>query len=184
VYRHVSLDRCVVLFPASLLRVPVRLSIQFPVLIGTTGSYASSVSFALPLRSPLIGATRSHFLQAREMQRSFPSSWGILLNTCPGLETPVAPLDLALAVQQILPSAGLTASASTTTKDFGADFLTAHVLAVYASHPTGHPVEMARLAAGLPATALPGLDFHQQDSFERFPLLVFDSPFPKLCLAR
>lgn len=57
----------------------------------------------------------------REMQRSFPSSWGILVNTCPGLGTPVAPLDLALSVQQILPTAGLTASASTTTKDFGAD---------------------------------------------------------------
>ena len=65
----------------------------------------------------------------REMQRSFPSSWGILVNTCPGLETPVAPLDIALSVQQMLPSAGLTASASTTTNDFGADFLTAHVLA-------------------------------------------------------
>ena len=56
------------------------------------------------------------------MQRSFPSSWGILVNTCPGLGTPAPPLDLALSVQQILPSAELTASASTTTKDFGADF--------------------------------------------------------------
>jgi hypothetical protein len=43
---------------------------------------------------------------------------------------------------------------------------------------------MARLAAGLLATALPGLDFHQQDSVERFYLLVFDSSSPKLCLAR
>src|SRR5215813_4947191 len=72
---------------------------------------------------------------------SLPSSWGILVNTCPGLGTPGAPLDLALSVQQMLPSAGLPASASTTTKDFGADFLTAPVLAVYASHPSGHPVE-------------------------------------------
>src|SRR5215467_9329163 len=57
----------------------------------------------------------------REMQRSFPSSWGILVNTFHGLETPVAPLDLAISVQRMLPSARLTASASTTTKDFGAD---------------------------------------------------------------
>jgi hypothetical protein len=43
---------------------------------------------------------------------------------------------------------------------------------------------MARLAAGLPATALPRLDFHQQDSIERFHLLVFEFSSPKLCLAR
>src|SRR5262245_48591917 len=57
----------------------------------------------------------------RGMLRYFPSSWGIHVNTCPGLGTPVAPLNLALSVQQILPSAGLTTSASTTTLDFGAE---------------------------------------------------------------
>src|SRR2546426_11953830 len=42
-----------------------------------------------------------------------------------------------------------------------------HFLAVYASLP---PVarRKARLATGLPAAALTGLDFHQLDSFERF----------------
>jgi hypothetical protein len=60
-----SNDRCVVLFPASLIRVPGHLSHQFPVLIGTTGSYASSASFALRLRSPSTGATRFTF-SARE----------------------------------------------------------------------------------------------------------------------
>ena len=40
----------------------------------------------------------------------------------------------------------------------------------------------ARLATGLPAAALAGLDFHQLDSFERFhPLTGIP---PKLCLAR
>src|SRR4030095_127932 len=43
---------------------------------------------------------------------------------------------------------------------------------------------MARLAAGLPATTLPRLDFHQQNSVERFHLLVFEFSSPKLCLAR
>src|SRR5215510_1011315 len=33
---------------------------------------------------------------------------------------------------------------------------------------------MARLAAGLSATVLPRLDFHQQDSIKRFHLLVFE----------
>jgi hypothetical protein len=32
--------------------------------------------------------------------------------------------------------------------------------------------------AGLPATALTGLDFHQLDSFERFHSLIRNSPLP------
>ena len=75
VYRHVSLERCVVLFPASLLRVLRHLSPQFPVLIGTTGSYASSASFALCLRSPSTGATRFTFLLARKAE-VFPKFLG------------------------------------------------------------------------------------------------------------
>src|SRR5262245_5719460 len=75
VYRHVSLDRCVVLFPASLVRVPVHLSLRFPVVIGTTGSYASSAPFALPLRSPLIGATRPPSTLARDAE-VFPKFLG------------------------------------------------------------------------------------------------------------
>jgi len=51
----------------------------------------------------------------------FPSSWGILVKACPGLGTPAALSDLALAVAQILPSARLIASASATTNDFGAE---------------------------------------------------------------
>jgi hypothetical protein len=41
------------------------------------------------------------------------------VKACPGLETPAAPVDLALSVVRMLPSAGLTASASATIKDFG-----------------------------------------------------------------
>src|SRR2546425_10552478 len=54
-----------------------------------------------------------------------------------------------------------------------------HFLAVYASLP---PVarRKARLATGLPATALAGLDFHQLDSFERFHPLTWTLPLPSL----
>lgn len=120
---------------------PGHFSLQFAVVIGTTGSYVSSVSIALPLRSPLVGVSRFHLMWWRGMQRRFPSSWGILVYTCPGLGTPAVPLNLALAVQRMLSSARLTASTSATTKDFGAESLAARVLAVYASHPSGRPGE-------------------------------------------
>ena len=55
-YRHVPFDRYVVLFPPSLVRVPMHFSIRFPVVIGTTGSYVSSAPIAFPLRFPLIDA--------------------------------------------------------------------------------------------------------------------------------
>jgi len=51
----------------------------------------------------------------------FPSSWRVLVKACPGLGTPAAPNDLALAAVQMLPSARLIASASATTNDFGAE---------------------------------------------------------------
>jgi hypothetical protein len=64
---------------------------------------------------------------------------------------------------------------------FRSCFLTAHLLAVYASHrPVSRP--MARLATGLPATALTGLDFHQLDSFERFPSAHLDFPLSQAWL--
>jgi hypothetical protein len=62
-------------------------------------------------------------------------TWGAPVETCPGLGTPAAPDDLALSVTRVLPSASLTASASATTTAFGAEFLTARFLTVYASHP-------------------------------------------------
>jgi len=39
--------------------------------------------------------------------------------------------------------------------------------------PDSLPIGMARLATGLPATALAGLDFHQLDPTKRFHLLIF-----------
>jgi hypothetical protein len=100
------------------------------------------------------------------------------VNTCPGLETPVAPLDLALSVQQMLPSAGLTASASTTTKDFGAEFLTAHVLAVYASHPSGHPVEWQDSLPGCQLRLCPGWTFTNKIPLKGFIYSCLIPPFP------
>src|SRR5262245_2903469 len=112
------------------------------------------------------------------MQRSFPSPWGILVNPCPELGTPGAPLDLALSVQQMLPSARLTASASTTTKDFGADFLTAPVLAVYASHPSGHPVEWQDSLPGCQLRLCPGWTFTNKIPSKGFLYSGLIPPFP------
>jgi len=94
-----------------------------------------------------------------------------------------APNDLALAVIQMLPSAVTTASALATIIDFGAESSRPTSLL-----PTLQPPPVtrreARLATGLPATALAGLDFHQLDSLERFHLLMLESPSPMLSLAR
>jgi hypothetical protein len=100
------------------------------------------------------------------------------VNTCPGLGTPVAPLDLALSVQQMLPSARLTASASTTTKDFGAEFLTAHVLAVYASHPSGCPVEWQDSLPGCQLRLCPGWTFTNKIPLKGFIYSCLIPPFP------
>ncbi len=109
----------------------------------------------------------------------FPSSWRILVKACPGLGTPAVLSDLALAVAQILPSARLIASASATTNDFGAESSRPTSLLSTLQPPPVTRRE-ARLATGLPATALTGLDFHQLDSYERFHQLILNSPFPSL----
>jgi hypothetical protein len=57
----------------------------------------------------------------RRRHEGLPSSWRIPVKVCPGLGTPAASDGLAIAVARMLPSARLTASASATIKDFGAD---------------------------------------------------------------
>lgn len=109
----------------------------------------------------------------------FPSSWRIPVRACPGLGTPAAPGDLALAAARMLPSARLIASASATTNDFGAESSRPTLLLSTLQPPPVSRRE-ARLATGLPATALTGLDFHQLDSYERFHQLILNSPFPSL----
>jgi hypothetical protein len=109
----------------------------------------------------------------------FPSSWRIPVKACPGLETPAAPGDLALAVTQMLPSARLIASASATTNDFGAES-TRPTLLLSTLQPPSVSRREARLATDLPATALAGLGLHQLDSFERFHQLILNPPFPSL----
>lgn len=101
----------------------------------------------------------------------FPSSWRILVKACPGLGTPAAPDDLALTVVQMLPSARLMASASATTNDFGAES-SRPTVSLSTLQPSSVTRREARLATGLPATALAGLDLHQLDSFERFHQLI------------
>jgi hypothetical protein len=109
----------------------------------------------------------------------FPSSWRIPVKACPGLGTPAAPNDLALPVVQMLPSARLIASASATTNDFGAES-TRPTSLLSTLRPPSVTRRKARLATGLPATALAGLDLHQLDSFERFHQLILNPPFPSL----
>src|SRR5215472_7652182 len=71
----------------------------------------------------------------------------------------------------MLPSVDLTTSASATMKDFGAESTRPAPLPVYAS-PRRSRGAGARLATGLPATALAGLDSHQLDSVQRFHALI------------
>src|SRR5215472_18589854 len=71
----------------------------------------------------------------------------------------------------MLPSVDLTTSASAKMKDFGAESTQPAPLPVYAS-PRRSRGAGARLATGLPATALAGLDSHQLDSFQRFHALI------------
>ena len=78
--------------------------------------------------------------------------------------TPAAPNDLALSVVQMLPSALTMASASATMIDFGAESSRPATLLSTLQPPSVTRRE-ARLATGLPATALAGLDLHQLDSF-------------------
>jgi len=109
----------------------------------------------------------------------FPSSWRIPVKACPGLGTPAAPGNLAVAVAQMLPSARLIASASATTNDFGAESARPTSL-LSTLRPPSVTRREARLATGLPATALAGLDLHQLDSYERFHQLILNPPLPSL----
>ena len=68
-------------------------------------------------------------------------------------------------------------------KRFRSWTLAARVLAAYASHPPVARRE-ARLATGLPAPALAGLESHQLDSLERFRSAHVTSSSPRLGLAR
>src|SRR5882724_7500499 len=132
----------------------------------------------MPVRSPgqciqpagawPVAVRRANACFVREETGGLPGSWRIPVKACPGLGTPAAPNDLAVSVVRMLSSAWLTASTSATANDFGAA-----PSRPASSLPTLQPPPVARrearLATGLPATALAGLDFHQLDSFERFP---------------
>ena len=82
---------------------------------------ASSLPRPLHPNRPGPGSFQVNHSHLRWRQRGLPGSWRIPLKACPGLGTPAALDDLAIAVAQILPSARLTASASATIKDFGAE---------------------------------------------------------------
>jgi len=149
------------LFPASLVRVPARFSLRFPVVLGTTGSYASSASFALRLRSPLTGATRlPPEVVAREAE-GFPKFLGNPYEHVPRAR------DSGGSSEPRITGSADTAFRRTN----GVGFHNNRRFRSWFPHgpcsrclrfaPIRSPGWMARLATGPPATALPGLDFHQ-----------------------
>jgi hypothetical protein len=105
-----------------------------------------------------------------ETKRS-PTFVGNPSESVPRAGTPAARREPRLAVPAIRPSVRTTTSASATGKDFGAESARPTPLRVYAS-PRRSPGAGARLATGLPATALTGLDLHQLDSIQRFHVLM------------
>jgi len=143
VYRYVSFNRYVRLFtpslqwvpafasspPSSVLwdhKTPPHPSRQSPVSLDCTVA-----SRRMLLRSRgrctrtcpgLVPCCRADLTRScRRRHEGLPSSWRIPVKACPGLGAPAAPSDLALTVARMLPSARLTASASATIKDFGAE---------------------------------------------------------------
>lgn len=103
--------------------------------VRTSPQHPSRFSYGFPwlaLLAATIGGARD--------ERSLPSSWGILVNTCPGLETPVVPLDLAYRSLRCCLPLGLQRRLPQRVR-FRSWVLTARVLAVYASHLSGRPVK-------------------------------------------
>ena len=119
------------------------------------------------LRSPL--TTRLPPVTA-ETRRS-PTFVGNPSESVPRARDSGGSRDPRIAVLVMQPSVRLTTSASATTTDFGAESARPALLRVYAS-PRRSPGAGARLATGLPATALTGLDLHQLDSIQRFHVLM------------
>src|SRR6202021_2770230 len=68
--------------------------------------------------------------------------------------------------------------------DFGAGFLTAHFLAVYASHPSSHPVEWQDSLSACLLRLWPSWIFTNWISLKGFINSYLEFPLPKLCLAR
>jgi hypothetical protein len=81
-----------------------------------------------------------------------------------------------------LPNQGIAEHESFTTstddcrKD--TDFLTAHVLAVYASHPSGHPVEWQDSLPGRQLRLCPGWTFTNKIPLKGFLYSCLIPPFP------
>src|SRR6266481_428335 len=130
----------------------------------------------MPVRSPgqciqpagawPVAVRRANACFVREETGGLPGSWGIPVNACPGLGTPAAPNDLAVPVVRMLSSARLTASTSATVTISELNPRGPRPRCLRSPPPVAR--REARLATGLPATALAGLDSHQLDSFERF----------------
>jgi len=170
--RHVSPTRDVLMFAPSLQWVS---AVPVPHLPWYYGVVRLLLARPGGLWSPLTARYR----RCRRRRRGLPRSWGIPLRACPGLGTPAVRREPRLAVLAMQPSVESTTSASATWKDFGAEIHAARSLAVYAS-PRQLPGAGARLATGLPATALTGLDLHQLDSVKRFHGLITAPPLPRL----
>src|SRR3989442_9841667 len=94
-----------------------RRALRFPTFAGTMGSYDCS---AIRPRSPLVSLGGRYLLLRR--WEALLGSWGIPFGNMPRARDSGGPrYVLALTVDRVQPSARITASASATTNDFGAE---------------------------------------------------------------
>lgn len=113
---------------------------------------------------------------------ALPGSWRTPLKARPGLETPAAPGDLAYrSPRYCLPPIQRRRHPQRTMLSE----LNPHGSLPRCLRFTPRVAPRgARLAIGLPATALAGSDFHRLGSYERFHPLMSVSSFPRFILAR
>ena len=98
----------------------------------------------------------------------YPKFLGNPFESVPRARDSGDPNGLALSAVQFAAFDRIDSLGFATSNDFGAESSRpTFLLSTLQPRPVTRPE--ARLATGLPATALTGLDFHQLDSFERFP---------------
>jgi hypothetical protein len=146
--------------PVGIVAATLPVALRFPTFSGTMTSYDCLPSipnpfglpwFPVPLQDTFFAPARvyptlyrpaslqvNHAYLCQGRRQTLPGSWGTPLIACPGLGTPAAPDDLALTLARVLPSARLIASASATTKDFGADS-SRPATPLCTPHPKSHP---------------------------------------------
>jgi len=128
---------------------------------------------ALPFPCGLWFPSAARYLRFAEETGRPPKFLGNPSESVPRARDSGDPNGLALTAIQFTAFGRIENLGLATSNDFGADpSRPASLLSTLQPQPVTR-LE-ARLATGLPATALTGLDFHQLDSFERFPSAHID----------